>query len=231
MEKKIKVLELFSGTHSVGKVCSNLNYHVVSVDINDYKGKYVPTHKVDILEFDYKQYKQDYFDIVWASPPCTTYSRLQTSWLGKKKRNDKGELYTFTKKHMNDDMLIGDSFVLKSLEIIKYFNPSKWYIENPKTGRLKDREFMHQLNYYDVDYCKYSDWGYKKSTRIWTNLVNFKPKICKRDCDNLITLKNKHKIDCGNNRRKHKNESSRTTTKLLRYRIPPKLIKELLTCL
>ena len=30
--------------------------------------------------------------------------------------------------------------------------------------------------YYDVDYCMYSNWGYRKRTRIWTNLKGFEPK-------------------------------------------------------
>jgi hypothetical protein len=28
---------------------------------------------------------------------------------------------------------------------------------------------MFNLPYTDVDYCRYSEWGYKKRTRIWTN--------------------------------------------------------------
>jgi len=33
----VKVLEVFSGTGSVGKVCKDLGWDVVSVDIRDYK--------------------------------------------------------------------------------------------------------------------------------------------------------------------------------------------------
>ena len=39
----MRVLELFSGTQSVGKVCHKLNWEVISVDINDYKGNHTPT--------------------------------------------------------------------------------------------------------------------------------------------------------------------------------------------
>ena len=73
----MKVLELFSGTHSVGKVLEKEGHEVISVDINDYKGKFGPlTHKVDIMKFDYKQYKPGEFEIIWASPPCIYYSTL-----------------------------------------------------------------------------------------------------------------------------------------------------------
>ena len=74
----IKVLELFSGTGSVGKCCSSLGWEVVSVDM------LLPAdHQVDIMEFNYKQYKKDEFDIVWASPPCTEYSKAKSQ--GKRK--------------------------------------------------------------------------------------------------------------------------------------------------
>ena len=61
-------------------------------------------------------------------------------------------------------------------EIIDYLKPRLWFIENPKTGRMKD--FITDRPYYDVDYCCYSDWGYRKSTRIWTNLKRFVPLTC-----------------------------------------------------
>ena len=44
----IKVLELFSGTGSVGKVCDHLNWRTVSVDLISES-----THKCDIMDFDY----------------------------------------------------------------------------------------------------------------------------------------------------------------------------------
>jgi site-specific DNA-cytosine methylase len=217
-ENKMKVLELFSGTHSVGKVCKEKGYEVISVDINDYKGKYPPTHKVDILKFDYKKYNKDDFDIIWASPPCVYYSILQNSWIGRQRRDKEGKLYTFTKKHLEDNMKISDEWVKKTLEIINYFNPRLWFMENPKTGRMKSRDFMKDLQYYDVDYCMYCDWGYKKPTRIWTNKKDFKPLVCNKKCNNMKD--GKHIKRLGGFRKK--------TTKLDRYRIPPNLIKSLL---
>ena len=72
---KPNLLELFSGTQSVGKAVED-RYNVISVDINDYKGKHKPTHKVDILKWDYKIYPTGTFDIIWSSPPCRTFSSL-----------------------------------------------------------------------------------------------------------------------------------------------------------
>ena len=74
--------------------------------------------------------------MVWASPICTHYSRARTT--AKTPR----------------DFVWADSLVLKALEIIEYFKPRYWFIENPQTGLLKTRPFMLDLPYTDVDYCR-----------------------------------------------------------------------------
>jgi len=218
----MKVLELFSGTGSVGKCCKQLGWEVVSVDMI-----FNATHKCDIMEFDYKQYPQDTFDIVWASPPCTNYSKLQDSWLG---RIRKGQIYT--KEIQEEEMKQDDKLVLKTLEIIDYFNPHYWFIENPAASKMKDRIFMKDLNFYLVDYCMYSDWGYRKRTRIWTNRKDFKPLICdgKGTCGNMVNTL--HKTNLGNaDRFKRANQLNLNkyngTTQQDRYRIPEDLIYSL----
>lgn len=232
----INVLELFSGTGSVGKVCKELEWNVVSVDM------LLPAdHQVDIMEFNYKQYDKNYFDIIWASPPCTNYSHLKKCWYGRKLKD--GIIYT---KEQNDkDQNEADKLVLKSLEIIEYFNCELWFLENPQTGNLKNRDIMKNIPYYDVDYCMYSDWGYKKRTRIWTNKKNWNNLLCdgSGSCGNMIINKHKlnssievhtigekmkHKSVCdgGYDKRKKKVEGqiNSGTTKLDRYRIPEDLI-------
>ena len=177
----LNVLELFSGTHSVGKCCESLGWNVVSLDLE------LPAdHQIDIMNFDYKQYPKDYFDIIWASPPCTYYSNLQNCWLGRKKKD--GEI--LTKEKLEDHRKDSDKLIRKTLEIIDYFKPELWFMENPKTGQLKDREVVKGLNYYDVSYCMYSDWGYEKRTRIWTNKKNWNNLICDKSgsCGNMIEI-------------------------------------------
>ena len=66
-----RLLELFCGTKSVGKVFEEAGYEVVSLD---YEKKFNATHIEDILTWDYKQYPPDYFNVIWASPDCTTWS-------------------------------------------------------------------------------------------------------------------------------------------------------------
>jgi len=185
----MNVLELFSGTGSVGKVCDKLGWDAVSVDMI-----LKADHQVDIMDFDYKQYDKDYFGIVWASPPCTNYSKLQDCWIGRIRKGQK-----YTKEIQEEEMKEGDKLVLRTLEIIDYFKPDYWFIENPASSKMKDRIFMKDLNNYVVDYCMYSDWGYRKRTRIWTNKKNFEPKLCdgKGNCGNIIEVPTNNAIHSG----------------------------------
>ena len=236
----IKVLELFSGTKSVGKVCDSLGWKSVSVDL------LLPAdHEVDILQFDYKQYPKDYFDIIWASPPCTFYSHLQNCWIGRKKKDG----IIVTKEIIEEKMNESDKLILKTLEIINYFDCEYWFMENPQTGKLKDREVVKGLPFYDIDYCMYSDWGYKKRTRIWTNKKDWNNLICdgSGSCGNMIETQHKLNVSkdvhtIGEKKKKYTQHKTTAdggydkrrkypihngTNKMDRYRIPEDLIYSL----
>tara|TARA_R110000744_G_scaffold371123_1_gene481934 strand:+ start:2558 stop:3220 length:663 start_codon:yes stop_codon:yes gene_type:complete len=217
----VKVLELFSGTRSVGKCCDELGLDSVSVDL------IMPAdHQCDIMDFNYQQYPRDEFDIIWASPPCCSFSLLQGSWIGRHKRVD-GELVLFTEEQRQLDMLEGDKLVKRTLEIINYFNPEIWFMENPQSGKLKNREYMKDLPFYDVDYCKYSDWGYRKRTRIWTNKKDWNNLKCECDCG--YTIGKKHINNLGNAAwREHGKKKSKNYSQTEKYRIPEDLIYSLL---
>ena len=118
----MKLLELFSGTGSVGTVAIKFHLHVVSLDLKD------ADINCDILEWDYRQYPSGYFDFIHASPPRTEYSRAKT--VGIRKIDEANKI------------------VLKTLEIIDYFKPTVFVIENPQSGLLKKQEFMNDLDYF-----------------------------------------------------------------------------------
>lgn len=198
----LKVLELFSGTGSIGKCCKELGYDVLSLDLE------LPADiNIDIMDWDYKQYKPGDFDIIWASPPCTDYSALNRA---------------LPNKIINLEE--SDKLVKRTLDIIDYFKPYYWFMENPQTGTLKDRQVVAGLPFYDVDYCMYSDWGYKKRTRIWTNKKDFDNKLCDKKCGNIIN--GKHKNNIGNTKQRQ-NTNGKSFKLHERYRIPPDLIYSL----
>lgn len=154
MPKKIKVLELFAGSRSIGNAAESLGYEVFSSDINNFKGiDYV----VDILNFDTNKvpFKPD---IIWASPPCTYFS---VASIGKHWNED------HTPKSKN--ALIGVSYVNKTLEIIKTLKPNKWYLENPR-GKLRKLQVVKGLPRTTVWYCTYGDKR-AKPTDIWSNNI------------------------------------------------------------
>ncbi len=168
----MRLLELFAGTKSVSKALQNQFDEIISVDILQ---KFNPSFVADILTWNYKQYPEGYFDVIWASPPCTEYSKAKT----------RGER----------NFLLADSIVKKTIEILEYFKPDKWFLENPESGKLKDREFMLGIPFVDVDYCQYGK-DYRKRTRIWTN-IEYTGKLCnKTTCSKIKD--GKHLMSCGN---------------------------------
>jgi hypothetical protein len=159
-------LDLFSGTGSVGKVLSQMGFTVIYLDKNVNRKADLP---VDIFDWDYKKLGVGYFDVIAASPPCEEYSAA---------------------KIVSDrNFELADNIVEKTLEIIHFFQPAVWWIENPRLVMLKTREVVKGLDFVDLDYCQFSNWGYRKETRFWCcpELAILKPKTCNRKpCSNCI---------------------------------------------
>ena len=207
----MKVLELFSGTGSVSKICKELGWEVYSVDIDD---KFYPVDKkVNILEWNYKDldFKPD---IIWASPPCNSFSKMLFLTRSRDQIN----------KKMREE---GLPLLYKAREIIDYFKPKYYFIENPDTGRMKD--YIKDLPFYRVSYCRYSDKHSRKDTRIWTNLEGFNPKWCnhkgKHEFGISATRKHDRKTSAG--RILKKNTIKAITRIQDKYSIPPDLIRDL----
>ena len=167
----MKILELFAGSRSIGKVAEKIGCSVVSSDIEQFGDiDYV----TDILDFDYD--KIDFIpDVIWASPPCTGLSvaSIGTHWGGGKNVYDP----------KTETARLGIRLVQKTLAIIEHYkalNPHLiYYIENPR-GVLRKLHLLDDVpSHHTVSYCQYGDER-MKPTDIWTNNSNWRPKkICK----------------------------------------------------
>jgi hypothetical protein len=200
----MKVLELFAGTQSVGKIARQLGFEVISLD-RDMEADI----KTDIMDWDFTQYPKGHFQIIWASPPCTEYSSAKT--IGVR------------------DIEGANKIVQQTLDILEHFEPKYWMIENPQTGLLKQQLCMYGLPFVDVDYCKYG-MPYRKRTRIWNNVFQWKHRpLCTRDCDSMDDNRKRHiqeaqrmpsgKKETWGDRRKMKQQEL--------YMIPSDLVREI----
>ena len=192
-----RLLELFSGSGSVGKVAKELGYEVVSLDLKD------ANINIDILKWNYEQYPVGYFDVIWASPPCTEYSKAKT--VGIRKIDEANKI------------------VKKTLEIMDYFDCKYWFIENPQSGLLKKQDMMVGLPFFDVDYCKYG-FDYRKRTRVWSNCKSWTPKpLCKKDCGKVVGNRHFETAQRGSSKSHPNNKHKQAEL----YVIPSNLILEI----
>jgi hypothetical protein len=164
--RKLKFLVLFCGTGSVERAIAAKYKEALIVSL-DNQPKWKPTHCCDIQDWVKKgdgsmyDYPPGYFDFIWASPPCTEYSRAKT--VGVR------------------DLEAADLRVSATLEALRYLLPRYYVIENPQ-GLLHTRPVMEQFVAGDwlpamkqeVTYCRYGT-SFKKPTHLWTNIMLSRP--------------------------------------------------------
>ncbi len=210
----MRILELFSGTKSFSRVAESRGHKVTTIDW-DIKSN--PDILIDVLDIsinDIDAFFGEKFDVIWASPPCTEYSRAKSQGLR--------------------DIKYANKIVKHTLKIIKKFNPKIWIIENPQTGLLKNQEFMKDLPFIDASYCKYG-LPYKKQTRFWTNLI-IKLETCKKDCNFLVKgIRDKRHIGSagtGGKGQGHKiSYTNKSFKQIEKYVVPKDLCLKIIKCI
>ena len=205
----MKILELFKGTGSITKYYENKDNEIISLDILE---KYKPSICCDIINWDYTIYPKGYFDIIWASPECKIFSPLQNTHIGKKWKDKKELQYERDKNSI---------FIKKTIEIIEYFKPTYYFIENPLYSKIWDYvDDNYKNDFVIVDYC-YFGYNYKKPTKILTNKkLENKRCSCKKH-DMRIGVSSKANMKNANVVR------GDSTTLNERYSIPPILLEYL----
>lgn len=240
-KNKINVLDLFGGSnHSVAKALNNRKYNIITVDLFHLQDETDWSYKNELVDIDLSTPKGaeklikylhklgiDKFDIITASPPCTTFSiasaiTIYGNSYYKYKTNSKltipskdeyekwtGKLWTQEKtitRYKNENCL------KNTIKLIKHYTPKNWYIENPKTSK------MWQFIKYNL---KNSIKG--KSNDTYYNNYGFPiPKATKFLSNQKLILKNK-KIKSKINWNKFKDNNKQNQRSL----IPSKLILDI----
>ena len=151
--KKVRVLELFAGSRSIGKAAEELGMTVVSTDITPYDGIDLVANVLD-LHAD----MLGYFDVVWASPPCTAFSvaAMGHHWAPN-----------YTPK--TEGAKLGMQLSQKTVQLVQELCPKYWFIENPR-GMMRKMPWMQDMERTTVWYCQYGDHR-AKPTDIWSNNI------------------------------------------------------------
>jgi len=167
----METIELFSGTGSFSKVAKQLGHKTFCID--KFEGLGQLDLKVDLETWDPGSIKTD---ILWASPPCTTFS---VASIGCHWKGGKGAYVPKTEKCEQ-----GFRILENTIKIIAKIKPKYWVIENPRGVMRKviDELFIkHGLTNVQrktVTYCQYGDTR-MKPTDLWMNFDwNTKP-MCK----------------------------------------------------
>jgi len=155
----MKLLELFAGSRSIGKEAEKQGFEVFSVDINNFENIDLV---IDVLDLK-KGMKPFNPDLIWASPPCTTFSIASIGHHWKENRQPKTK-----------EAFIGMNILKKTLEIFEWFPDSIFFMENPR-GMMRKK--VKGIDRTTVTYCSYGAIN-MKPTDIWSNNIYdiFNPK-------------------------------------------------------
>ena len=148
------IWDICCGTKSVSNVWKENGHETLTLDIDP---KCMPDVCIDIMSWEYTDFSLEPPDVIWCSPPCTHYSIASTN--AKTPRDLEGS----------------DATVQRCLDIIQYWRPRYWVMENPQTGLLRKRSVVEGIPFKDVTYCSYGK-PYKKKTRLWTNCADWTPR-------------------------------------------------------
>ena len=162
----MKILELFAGSRSIGKIADQCGFEVFSVDVKQFDGIDL-VKDIELLTVEDIPFKPD---MIWASPPCTTYSLAAISHHRNLDRSPKTD---FAAK--SDRLLENTMKIINSFDCI-------YYIENPR-ATMRKMDVMKGIPRATVWYCTYGDKAAKPtdifSNNIWNPLFNpegWKPK-------------------------------------------------------
>ena len=211
----MKLLDMYTGTGSVAKVAREMGFEVTTLDIDPLCEPNVCVDVMTLSEGDIMECLGGHvFDVIWASPPCETFSSARRCNVG---RVVKGHPMTH-ERILADTENIGVPLLRKTQDIIHVLKPKIYFIENPYTGSMKNYIAERPAVY---DYCMYG-FPYKKSTAIWSNLS-----LTSKRCDRSHLEFGRHRMTAIGSSKKQTGQGGGNSKKG-RYAIPEALVRELL---
>ena len=163
----MKMLELFSGSKIMAETFQSHDWEVFTIDGNE---SLAPDLSCDILKLDVDRIIELFGrpDVIWASPPCTTFSVASIPHHWEKVAKD-----NYLPK--TDACRTNIKLIEHTIKLITELEPTYWFIENPR-GMIKHIPAIQELKPYRhlVTYCQY-DEKRMKPTHIWSNApIKFK---------------------------------------------------------
>lgn len=149
--KPFRILELFSGSRSLGVIAEGMGFEVCSVDWKPFPGTTIVADIRELKPADLPWRPS----FTWASPDCTSFSICACS----RHRKDL--------QPISPTAVMGDALARKTLELVDW-SGGGYVIENP-VGLLRKMPFMRGRDRRSVTYCTYGDRR-MKPTDLWSNL-------------------------------------------------------------
>jgi len=145
---KIYILSLFDLTGNWSQPYRDNGFEVIQIDIQ---------LGTDILTWDYTTIPKDSVYGILAAVPCTDYAVSGARWFAQKDQDGRTEA--------------SQRLVAKTKEIIDYFDPVFWVIENPVSRIHKLNPWLGNTKYrfdpYDFAGYGYDEDRYTKRTHLW----------------------------------------------------------------
>ena len=166
----MRVLELFAGSRSFSKVAEQYGFKTYTTDIEAFESI---DQVSDIFKFNSFKMAKNFGipDVIWASPPCTTFS---VASIGHHWKGGKQAYIPKTKEAELGIKIVKRTWII--IRAAKIINPNLIYIvENPRGLLRKLNIISHKPK--TAWYCQYGDKR-AKPTDLWTNL-DWSPKGCK----------------------------------------------------